>query len=131
MTRTDPASLERLVSAVRMATPGEWSWAVEQTGSYGAGLVSMLSALGEGWWRSIDRPDQLVATAPRMTTFDAVRAAREALSREHLAAPGARGDREAMRSLFGARRAGAPLEGAVYDPIGEPVGARRHVSSSC
>ena len=40
----------------------------------------------------------------RFNDLDAVRAAREALSHEHLAAPRTRGDREAIRVLMAARQ---------------------------
>jgi hypothetical protein len=55
--------------------------------------------------RSSGRPTRRNGT--KSDELDAVRAAREALSREHLAQPRRRGDREAIRVLVSAR------EGAV------------------
>ena len=52
----------------------------------------------------IDRPARPARrNGAKTDDLDAVRAAREALSRDHLAAPRARGDREAMRVLLAAR----------------------------
>jgi transposase len=57
------------------------------------------------WVVEIDRPARPARRDGAKTDeLDAVRAAREALSREHLAAPRARGDREAMRVLLTARQ---------------------------
>jgi len=79
-------------------------WAIEGTGSYGAGLTTALLEAGE-WVVEIDRPARPARRdGAKSDNLDAVRAAREALSREHLAAPRARGDREALRVLMTARQ---------------------------
>ena len=79
-------------------------WAVEGTGSYGAGLTTFLLERGQ-WVVEIDRPARPARRdGAKSDDLDAVRAAREALSREHLAAPRARGDREALRVLMAARQ---------------------------
>ena len=81
-------------------------WAIEGTGTYGAGLTSLLVALDEPVVE-VDRP---VRTARRSGAksdeIDAARAAREALSRDHLGVPRGRGEREAIRVLL-TTRAGA------------------------
>lgn len=101
---TDPAGLERLIEAARRAAPGARLWAVEQTGSYGAGLTALLGALGEAVVE-IDRPARPARRRGKDDGLDALRAAREALSRTHLASPRARGAREALRVLLVTRRA--------------------------
>ncbi|HEX2503679.1 MAG TPA: IS110 family transposase [Miltoncostaeaceae bacterium] len=101
---TDPAGLERLVEAARRAASGARLWAVEQTGSYGAGLTALLGALGETVVE-IDRPARPARRRGKDDGLDALRAAREALSRAHLASPRARGAREALRVLLATRRA--------------------------
>lgn len=53
----------------------------------------------------VDRPARPARrNGAKTDDLDAVRAAREALTRDHLAAPRARGDREAMRVMLTARQ---------------------------
>lgn len=79
-------------------------WAIKGTGSFGAGLTTHLLERGE-WVVEIDRPARPARRdGAKPDDLDAVRAAREALTREYLAAPRARGDREAMRVLLTARQ---------------------------
>jgi transposase len=104
-TSTDPVSLERLIARVRTQAPGRRLWAIEQTGSYGAGLTMLLHALGERVVE-IDRPSRPARrNGAKDDDLDAVRAAKEAITRTHLAAPRARGNREALRVLLTTRRA--------------------------
>jgi transposase len=85
------------------------AWAIEGTGSYGAGLTAFLEARGE-WVIEVDRPSRPAQrNGAKSDELDAVRAAREALGREKLAQPRARGEREALRCLLVTR------EGAVRD----------------
>lgn len=80
-------------------TPGRRVWAVEGAGSFGAGLTTYLLGQGETVYE-IDRPARLARrNGAKSDEIDAVRAGREALAREHLAVPRARGQREAMRTL--------------------------------
>lgn len=84
-------------------------WAIEGTGSYGAGLATFLSQRGE-WVIEVDRPTRPAQRdGAKSDPLDAVRAAREALGREKWASPRSRGEREAMRVLVTTR------EGAVRD----------------
>lgn len=102
---TDPQGLDRLVAAVIEAAPGRRLWAIEQTGSYGAGLAMLLDSLGEQVVE-IDRPARPARrSGAKDDDLDALRAAREALTREALATPRCRGSREAMRVLLATRRA--------------------------
>ncbi len=95
--------------AVRHA-PGRRVWAIEGTGSYGSGLTTALLDHGQ-WVVEIDRPTRPARRdRAKSDDLDAVRAAREALGRDHLALPRARGDREALRVLTTAR-AGAVVAG--------------------
>ena len=75
---------------------GRRCWALEGTGCYGAGLASFLADHGE-WVTEIDRPKRTGRTQAKSDPLDAIRAGREALSREHLACPRQRGQREALR----------------------------------
>jgi transposase len=79
--------------------PDRRAWAVEGAGSYGSGLTTYLLGEGETVYE-IDRPARLARrNGAKNDEIDAVRAGREALAREHLAMPRARGQREAMRTL--------------------------------
>src|SRR5215472_6126015 len=84
--------------------PGRRVWAVEGTGSFGAGLTTDLLEQGE-WVVEIDRPVRAARrNGAKSDELDATRAAREALTREHLAQPRRRGDREALRVLLTTRQ---------------------------
>lgn len=101
---TDAFGYRRLKAFADQHAGGARVWAIEGTGSYGAGLTSSLLEHGE-WVVEIDRPARPARrNGAKSDDLDAVRAAREALSREHLAAPRARGDREALRVLMAARQ---------------------------
>jgi transposase len=98
--------------------PGRRCWALEGTGCYGAGLASFLADHGE-WVVEIDRPKRTGRTQAKSDALDAIRAGREALSREQLACPRQRGQREALRVLQ-LTRAGA---------VKVAADARRHLKA--
>ncbi|MDQ4132963.1 MAG: IS110 family transposase, partial [Actinomycetota bacterium] len=100
---TDPDGYAALIAlADRHATLR--AWAVEGSGGYGAGLVRFLTARGE-LVVELDRPNRPVRrNGAKSDPIDAVRAAREALAREHLAQPRAQGERGALAVLLAARR---------------------------
>ncbi|MFF9778943.1 IS110 family transposase [Streptomyces sp. NPDC013978] len=98
----------RLLDFARQHVPGRRCWALEGTGSYGAGLAAFLEDAGE---RVVEvcRPKRPPVRGGRKTDMlDAIRAAREALATEHLIQPRSRGEREAMRVLLATR------QGAVH-----------------
>jgi len=100
---TDQAGYEALLGVVAEQAPGRRCWALEGTGCYGAGLASLLLDQGE-WVVEVDRPKRPRGrTGAKSDPLDAIRAGREALSREHLACPRQRGQREALRVLQLAR----------------------------
>jgi transposase len=85
---------------------GERVWAVEGTGSYGAGLTTLLVGSGERVVE-VERPARPARRAgAKSDPIDALRAAREVLAREHQIEPRQRGNREAIRVLL-ATRSGA------------------------
>ncbi|MGW4518957.1 IS110 family transposase [Streptomyces sp. NPDC004393] len=99
---------QHLLDFARLKVPGRRCWALEGTGSFGAGLAAFLEDAGE---RVIEvcRPKRPPVRGGRKTdTLDAIRAAREALAAEHLIQPRKRGEREAMRVLLATR------QGAVH-----------------
>jgi transposase len=105
---SDALGAKRVLAFARLHGPGRRVWAIEGTGSFGAGLTTYLLEQGE-WVVEIDRPARPARRdGAKSDELDAVRAAREALSREHLAQPRRRGEREALRVLL-ATRQGAVL----------------------
>lgn len=93
----------RMLAFGKEHAPGRRVWAIEGTGSFGAGLTTYLLE-HEEWVVEIDRPARPARRNGAETDeLDAVRAAREALARDHLAQPRQRGDREAMRVLLTTR----------------------------
>jgi transposase len=95
---SNQAGYEQLLDFVAERALGRRCWALEGTGCYGAGLTSFLLDHGE-WVTEIDRPKRSGRTQAKSDALDAVRAGREALSREQLACPRRRGQREALRVL--------------------------------
>ena len=106
---SDAVGAKRVLAFARRHVPARRVWAIEGTGSFGAGLTTYLLGQGE-WVVEIDRPRRPARrNGAKSDELDAIRAAREALSREHLAQPRRRGGREALRVLL-ATRQGAVVE---------------------
>jgi transposase len=100
----DAFGYKRLLRFARRHARGRRVWAIESSGSFGAGLTTFLLAHGE-WVVEVDRPKRAARrNGAKSDELDAIRAAREALERDHLAQPRARGDREAVRVLLITRR---------------------------
>lgn len=98
----------RRALALARRVPGSRVWALEGTGSYGAGLARFLNERGERVLE-VERPQRTGRSgAAKSDALDALRAARLALARRgELARPRAGGAREALRVLLVTR------EGAV------------------
>lgn len=80
------------------------AWSIEGTGGYGAGLNRFLATRDE-LVVELDRPSRPARrNGAKSDPLDAVRAGREALAREHLAAPRAAGERAALAVRLAARR---------------------------
>jgi transposase len=100
----DGRGYHRLLVFANTHAPVRRVWAIEGSGSFGVGLTTSLLERGE-WVVEVDRPLRAGRrNGAKTDEIDAVRAAREALSREHLAEPRRRGEREALRVLLGTRR---------------------------
>lgn len=100
---TDPDGYARLVEMAD-GHSGLRAWSIEGTGGYGAGLVRYLHELGE-LVIELDRPNRPARrNGAKSDELDAIRAGREALAREHLAAPRAAGERAALSVRLAARR---------------------------
>jgi transposase len=80
------------------------AWAIEGTGGHGAGLARHL-AHREEIVVELDRPERAQRrNGAKSDPLDAIRAAREALSRARVGTPRAGGDRQALSVLLAARR---------------------------
>ena len=102
-TAANERGYRRLLRFARENAPGRRAWAVEGTGSYGAGLTVFLHREGE-LVLEVDRPRRPARRdRAKSDELDAIRAAKEALTREHLARPRQRGEREALRVLLATR----------------------------
>jgi hypothetical protein len=100
----NPFGYRRLLRFVRRHAGGRRVWAIESSGSYGSGLTTFLLEQDE-WVVEVDRPARPARrNGAKSDELDAVRAAHEALAREHLAQPRCRGGREAVRVLLVTRR---------------------------
>lgn len=100
----NPLGYRRLLRFAKTHSSGRRVWAIEGSGSYGSGLTSYLLEQHERVVE-IDRPARPARrNGAKSDALDATRAAREALSRRHLAEPRRRGDREALRVLLRTRK---------------------------
>jgi transposase len=86
--------------------PGRRAFAIEGTGSFGAGLTRFLSGEGERVLE-VGRLRRERRSGGKSDALDAIRAARSVLAQSEAAEPRAGGEREALRALMAAR------EGAV------------------
>src|SRR4051812_28971183 len=100
----DPDGYATLTSVVAEHS-GLRAWALESTGSYGAGLARHLAQAGE-WVIELDRPKRPARRAgAKSDPIDAERAARDALARTHLTQPKTGPERAALQMRLTARRA--------------------------
>jgi transposase len=100
----NPVGYKRRLRFARRHAPDRRVWAIESSGSFGAGLATFLLEHGE-WVVEVERPVRAARrNGAKSDELDALRAAREALTREHPAQPRCRGDREAVRVLLVTRR---------------------------
>src|SRR5438128_6291322 len=83
---------------------GRRAWAIEGTGSYGAGLARFLAGRGETVLEISRTPRAERRLRGKDDTLDAARTARAALASETLALPRSGERREALRLLLVARR---------------------------
>jgi hypothetical protein len=104
------ASEHGYAEALRLAereAPGRRAWAIEGTGSYGAGLARFLARRGERVLE-VGRTRRERRSHAKTDAIDALRAARSVLGEAKLASPRAGGEREALRALMVARAVPSP-----------------------
>jgi transposase len=93
-----------LLRVAEQSAPGRRAWAIEGTGSYGAGVARYLVERGEVVLEVSRTPRPERRLRGKDDTLDAARAARAALAAGTLALPRAGERREALRLLLIARR---------------------------
>jgi transposase len=87
------------------------AWAIEGTGSHGAGLTRVLTRREEVVIE-LDRPERAQRrNGAKSDPLDAIRAAREALARPRLGTPRSSGERQALSVLLAARRSAVNASG--------------------
>jgi transposase len=91
---------------VQAQAPGVRAWALEGSGSYGAGLARFLADKGERVLE-VERPARQQRRRGKSDGIDALAAARSALGQTHCAQPRAGGQRAALAALVSTR------EGAI------------------
>lgn len=96
----DGAGYQRMLAWADEHSPGRRIWALEGTGSFAAGLVVFLLEAGEA---VVEVGALKRARGAKSDRIDAIRAARQALSRDEQGAPRAGGLREALRMVFACR----------------------------
>ncbi len=107
------------------------AWAIEGTGSHGAGVTRHLQRREEVVIE-LDRPERAKRrNGAKSDPLDAIRAAREALARPRLGTPRSGGDRQALAVLLAARRSAVQAAGdaqrqifALLIAAPEPIRAR-------
>ncbi|WP_448062368.1 hypothetical protein [Cellulomonas hominis] len=108
---TDPGGYGGLLTWADATRVGPRTWALEGGGGYGAGPTRFPGSVGERVVE-LDRPKRAARRhGAKSDSLDAVRAAREALGREHLAAVKADGPRAELAAPMTARR--SALEAAT------------------
>jgi len=100
--RTDGPGYVRLLAWAREHACGRRVWALEGTGSFAAGFVTVLAQAGED---VVEITGGKRSRGAKNDRIDAVRAARTALAQEQHAAPRERGLREALRQILVTRQA--------------------------
>jgi transposase len=96
------AGYRRALELADESAPGRRAFAVEGSGSFGAGLTRFLSGRGEAVYE-VGRLRRERRSGGKTDALDAIRAARVVLTQEHPAKPRAAGEREALRALMAAR----------------------------
>ena len=102
----DSGGYAAALAVAEQHAPGRRAFAVEGTGSYGAGLTRFLSGKGERVFE-VGRLRRERRSGGKTDSLDAVRAARSVLAQERPAMPRNSGEREALRALMAAREGAA------------------------
>ena len=97
----DSSGYADALAVAEQHAPGRRAFAVEGTGSYGAGLTRFLTSCGERVFE-VGRLRRERRSGGKSDALDAVRAARSVLAQKRPAMPRHNGEREALRALMAA-----------------------------
>ena len=98
----DSGGYAQAVRGAERHAPGRRAFAIEGTGSYGAGLARFLADHGEQVFE-VGRLRRQRRWGGKTDALDAVRAARSVFEQKRPATPRSSGEREALRALMAAR----------------------------
>jgi transposase len=96
------AGYAEALESARSHAPGRRAWAIEGTGSYGAGLARFLAERGE-LVVEVGRQRRQRRSQAKTDALDALRTARSVLGETRLAVPRVGGERDGLRALMVAR----------------------------
>jgi transposase len=113
MVAADPGGYTEVLQLAARHARGCRAFAVEGTGSYGAGLTRFLTRSGEQVFE-VGRLRRQRRSGGKTDKLDAIRAARDVLAAERPAIPRASGAREAVRALLAAREGAVTARTAAY-----------------
>lgn len=99
--QADGPAYRRLLAWADRYAPSRRVWALEGTGSFAAGLVTVLAEAGED---VVEIQNKKRPRRAKNDQIDAVQAARTALGQTHQATPRERGLREALRQVLATRQ---------------------------
>ncbi len=99
--RTDGPAYRRMLTWAIGSAPGRRVWALEGTGSFAAGLVTVLIEAGED---VVEIQNKKRARGAKSDRIDAIQGARTALAQTEQATPRERGLREALRQVVVTRQ---------------------------
>ena len=120
---TVAASSDGYAQALSLAdehAPGRRAFAVEGTGSFGAGLTRFLTGRGEQVLE-VSRLRRERRSGGKTDALDAIRAARSVLAEQRPATPRAGGERQALQALVAAREGAVNAKRAGLVPAARPA----------
>jgi transposase len=111
-----PAGYRRALALVQGHAPGARAFAIEGTGSYGAGLARFLLEQRERV-HEVERPQRARPDRGKSDVLDAVRAARGLLGAERPGEPRAAGRRAALQALLSSREGALQARRAALNQL--------------
>ena len=103
----DSSGYAQALRVAEQHAPGRRAFAVEGSGSYGAGLTRFLTGRGEQVFE-VGRLRRERRSGGKTDALDAVRSARSVLTKNRPAIPRSTGEREALRALMAGHDARPP-----------------------
>jgi transposase len=112
----DSSGYAEALGLAQQHAPGRRAFAIEGTGSFGAGLTRFLVEHGEQVFE-VGRLRRERRSGGKTDALDAIRAARSVLTQKRGAVPRSAGEREALRALMAAREGAAVAKQAGLNQL--------------